>query len=236
MSETVQQENAGKAPVFEVLRFGVEREPVVVIDDFIAAPEQLRDTARQQQFKPAGHHYPGHRAPAPSAYLAERMDVLEKVLRDVFGMASGASLIECSYSLVTMPEASLTPIQRLPHFDGTDPGRVALLHYLCQPEEGGTDFYRHVSTGFETITEDRLPAYDAALRKEAEAKGLPEAAYFSGSSEQFEMIGSVEAAWNRMVIYRGLQLHSGRIMKAHEIGTPGFRPRLTVNTFLAAKI
>ena len=233
MSEPLNQK-AGTAD-FDVLHFGEEREPVVVIDDFSSDPQRLRDLARRANYKPGGNHYPGHRAPAPADYLGERMPTLRSALSEVFGAVQGADLASCSFSLVTTPPDQLTPIQRLPHFDGTDPGILAVLHYLCEPNEGGTSFYRHRTTGFETISADRLNAYDAALQAEIKASGLPPAAYFSGATYQYEQIGRVEAAFNRLVIYRGWRLHSGEIPKASEIGKPGAEPRLTVNTFLMGR-
>lgn len=220
---------------FEILHFGEEREPVVVIDDFSSDPQRLRDLARRAQYQPGGNHYPGHRAPAPASYLGERMEMLRTVLTDVFGAARGADLGSCSFSLVTTLPEHLTPIQRLPHFDGADPSILAVLHYLCGPEEGGTSFYRHRATGFETISARRLSPYDAALKAEVKQAGLPPASYFSGSTEQFEQIGRVDAAFNRLVIYRGWRLHSGEIPRANEIGKPGAEPRLTINTFLQAR-
>ena len=117
-----------KAEPYEVIPIGQEGESVVVIDDFSSQAEALEQMGRTARIVPGNNHYPGHRAPAPASYLGERADLLKTVLIDVFGMTSGAELIECSFSFVTTPPAHLTPIQRLPHFDGTDPGRLALLH------------------------------------------------------------------------------------------------------------
>lgn len=222
-------------PAYIVHRFGNEAEPVVVIDTFSGDADALLAAARAAEYGPAGRHYPGLRAPAPESYLQTRGDVLGAVLGDVFGISRGADLIECNYSIVTTPPEALTPIQRLPHFDGADAGKLALLHYLCPPEAGGTSFYRHRATGFETITAERLSAYDAALRAEIAETGLPPAAYFEGSSAQFERIGSVPAVFNRMVIYRGITLHSGDILQPEAIGKGLDAARITVNTFLSAR-
>ena len=216
---------------FEVSYIGEERQPVVMIDDFSPDPDGLLAQARAATYHQGGRHYPGMRAKLSADYLSERDDLLHEIFCDVFHMQVGATAEECSFSAVTTPPDRLTPIQRLPHFDGAVLGRLAMLHYLCGPEQGGTSFYRHVSTGFETITEDRLEDYDAALRREVSQEGLPSAEYFSGTGGRFQRIGSVKARFNRLVIYRGVLLHSGDILKSDEIGRPGFSPRLTVNTF-----
>lgn len=223
------------APEFDVTTLGVEGEYVVTIDGFSPHAEVLERDARSARYSPAGHHYPGVRAAASPGYLGASAGVLETVLREVFGITGGASLVECSYSMVTTPPEALTPIQRLPHFDGADEGVFALLHYLCDETEGGTGFYRHRGTGYERITGDRLDRYDAALRTELAEDGVPEATYFLDDTPRFERIGTADARYNRMVIYRGVQLHSGDILKAGEIGQPGHVPRLTINTFMRAK-
>ncbi|NBC20409.1 MAG: hypothetical protein GVY06_05100 [Alphaproteobacteria bacterium] len=212
--------------------FGEPAEPVAVIDDYVRDPAALRAQALKAEYAPAGHHYPGDRARAPAAYLEERGDLLRNVLADLFGMRAGARLVECSYSIVTTPPDKLTPIQRMPHFDGVEPNRIAVLHYLSGPEFGGTSFYRHRATGFETVTAARYEAYSMALREDVRRHGLPPARYHSGTSEMFELTGTIDAAFNRLVIYRGNRLHSGNILRPHAVGPAPEQARLSINTFL----
>lgn len=225
----------GSSAAYTLIPIGTEGESVAVIDDFSTSTEHLAVVARSAVLEPGNNHYPGHRAPAPPSYLGERADVLKAVLIDAFGMTNGADLIECNFSFVTTPPEQLTPIQRLPHFDGMDPNRLALLHYLCRPEEGGTSFYRHRQTGFERITADRLSRYNAALQEESRRLRASTAAYFFGSNEAFECIRTIEARWNRMIIYRGLLLHSGDVPARTQWPTDQQTARLTINTFLAAR-
>ena len=217
-----------------VNRIGAEAEPVVVIDDFAAEPQSLTDRAAADSFSPRGVHYPGIRAPVQPAYLAERLDVLEPVLRGVFGLGRGAELAESAFSLVTTPPGELTPIQRLPHFDTTDGKRLALLHYLCGPEKGGTAFYRHRTTGYETVSHERLDTYDAALRTDVAKHGVPHG-YTRASGPIFEQTANVEARFNRMVIYRSRTLHSGQIPDDFTFSTDPRQGRLTVNIFLQGR-
>ena len=222
-------------PEIIVERLGSEGEPVVTIDNFSLDPHAFLKAAKRAEYGPAGRHYPGLRAPAPADYLKARGDLIGAVLADVFGCRTGAHLIECNFSIVTTPPEALTPIQRLPHFDGADSSKLALLHYICPPEAGGTSFYRHRATGFETITTGRLAEYDAALRREVSEIGLPAATYCAGSTAQFERIGRVQAAFNRMVIYRGITLHSGDILQPEQIGQGMDAARITVNTFFSIR-
>jgi len=220
------------SPDYSVERFGHEQEPVVIIDDFYSDFEALREDATSLNYNKLGPFYPGIRAQANPAYLAERMGLLTEVLKAVFSVQKGAKLTECAYSLVTTPREALTPIQRLPHYDGTDTGRLAVLHYLSGPEAGGTSFYRHNATGFETVTEDRFDVYKAELTKETKRSGLPPQNYVEEGGPHFTLTGRIQAKPNRLIIYRGVALHSGYIPPAFNLSHDPAAGRLTINTFL----
>jgi len=220
---------------FSVERFGQEQEPIVIIDDFYSDLEGLRQDAASKSFQKLGPFYPGIRAQANPAYLGERMALLTEALKDVFDFQRGAKLTECAYSLVTTPRAELTPIQRLPHYDGTDAGRLAVLHYLSGHETGGTSFYRHKATGFETVTEDRFEQYKFALEEEIAKHGLPPQNYVDEGKPQFMLIGRIASKPNRCILYRGITLHSGYIPHDMPLDLNPARGRLTINTFLSKK-
>jgi Family of unknown function (DUF6445) len=217
-------------------RIGREGEPVVVIDNFIADPQALISAAAGLRYQPLGPHYPGIRAPAAAAYLEARGDLLKQILTDVFGFTRGAALVECNFSLVTTPPAALTPIQRLPHFDSLDRGRLALLHYLGQSAQGGTAFFRHRRTGYETLNAARFEPFRTALDEDVRVAGLPSADYPTRSQELFEEIHRIDAAPNRMAIYRGVTLHCGVIPADFAFDPDPRTGRLTVNTFLQARL
>ena len=216
---------------YQLETFGDEGEPLVIIDGFADDLAALRALACDAPFAVTSPHYPGIRAQASAAYLTERMDLLKDIVAGVFGMSEGARLVECAFSIVTTPRQSLTPIQSLPHFDSTDPGRLALLHYLSGSETGGTAFYRHVSTGYETIKQDRLGRYTKNLNAEVDT---PTPGYYR-SGALFECIGEIEARPNRMVLYRGYRLHSGVIPDDLPLHADPATGRLTLNTFLQAR-
>jgi len=79
--------------------------------------------------------------------MAGLLDVFQTVFN--YG-ASKVSLQECFYSLVTTPADKLNMVQRIPHVDGGNDKKLALLHYLCGQDFGGTAFYKQLKTGFET--------------------------------------------------------------------------------------
>lgn len=198
---------------YTVERFGTEREPIVIIDNFATDPDALRRVAGSLSFRKIGPFYPGVRAQADPGYFSGRQGAITDMLREVFGFEMGAQITEAAYSIVSTSPADLMPIQCLPHYDGVDEGRLAVLHYLSREDAGGTAFYRHRATGFETITQDRFEHYKAALYKEVEAGGLPLKDYCRSDTEQFEQIGVIPARYNRCILYRGITLHSGLIPK-----------------------
>jgi hypothetical protein len=131
--------------------------------------------------------------------------------------------------MVTTPPRSLRPIQRIPHFDGPQPGRIAWLHYLCAPSQGGTSFYRHLATGVERVTQQRLPGYHAQLLVELTTSS--NRGYASGESPFFEKIHGIEASYNRLIIYPGNALHSGDIGPGTVLSEDPRLGRLTISGF-----
>ncbi len=214
----------------EVRHIGSAREPLVVIDDFHPEFERLRAAALSAEFGAHARHYPGLQAPADPRHLGAVGAVLEQVFREQFGITRGVDLVQCAYSLVTTPEAELSPMQRRPHIDTPDPGRIALLHYLSGAETGGTAFYRHRATGL-----DVLDARSFAQFREAIADETPKPGYMRGSDDHFELLDVVEARPNRAVLYRSRILHSGHIPDDLPFLPDPAEGRLTVNSFFQAR-
>lgn len=210
---------------------GRERQPVAVVEGCLADPGALLAMAAQLRFETRGRFYPGVRAPTPASSYAALFAPLGEVLRSTFGFTRGAHVRECNFSLVTTPPEQLAPIQRLPHYDGVEPNVVAVLIYLCAAEHGGTAFFRHRRTGFETVTAGRFESYRASLEQEVRECGLPSSGYYSGD-ERFDRIASYDAAFNRALIYRGVTLHSGCIINPASLSSDPRAGRLTINAFL----
>ena len=212
---------------------GNERAPVIVIDDFHPDPRSLVDQAEAHAgFSASSKFYPGIRAQGTFEYVKTARDQLRSLCPEIFGAPNDIVPTECNFSVVTLPPEETIPFQRIPHFDGTDPQNIALLHYLCEPRHGGTAFYRHRSTGYEVITAANARHYAQAVDAEIRAHGVPAPAYVNGSTTLFECIFACEAAFNRALVYRGTSLHSGSI-PADFVPDPNPRTgRLTLNTFL----
>jgi Family of unknown function (DUF6445) len=217
-----------------VARIGAEREPVVVVDNFLENPWALVDYA-------AGHSafsgvldafYPGARAPIPAIYCFALRAFLGGAIAEAFGLGNSIITGELShFSLVTTPPDRLKLVQRMPHFDNTNPKQLALLHYLCSPAHGGTSFYRHRRTRFEFIDETRKDRYADAVAEDFAYLGPPPARYICGDDPMFERTLSFAAAFNRVIIYRSINLHSADIGPAFAFDGNPRSGRLTANTF-----
>lgn len=216
-----------------VRQVGTEREPVVVIDGFALDPGGLRAFAAQQPYEGAGRHYPGIKASLPGEYMPAQRRLIATILREVFAVEGQVSILEARFSIVTAAPDMLSLEQRLPHVDALEPGRLALIHYLVPEGTGGTAFYRHRTTGFETVDAVRSPAYFAALNRDLQATGAP-AGYIAGDTPLFEQTAAVAGAYNRALLYRSRVLHSGVIAPGAALPADPRTGRLTVTGFFAA--
>ncbi len=217
-----------------VFHHGREPIKVVVLDDYLPEPESIIDLAvNGPGFAPNGRFYPGIRAPVPPSTYQTLLGPLSEILPRCFDYTGRASLRECNFSLVTTPSDQLQPIQRLPHFDSLEYGRVAALLYLGRGDnQGGTAFYRQRSTGFESVDAGRFKAFEVALHADVAREGLPDAAYIDETSPIYEMIGRHQARFNRMIVYLSSSLHCAHIPKNFVFDPNPATGRLTVNAFL----
>ena len=217
-----------------VHRIGREQQPLIVIDNFAPDPDALRAAARAAEFGPALHHYPGIRAPLPADYMPTQQPVIARVLADVFDQPGPIALIDASFSMVTTDPAALSVHQRLPHCDAFAVERIALIHYLS-PEGDGTAFFRHRSTGFETVDQSRAPIYLDQLGAELRYGGEPPLAYVAGDTPLFDRTLLAEARFNRALLYRSYLLHSGAIGPDAQLSPNPAKGRLTVTAFLSVE-
>lgn len=213
-------------------RLGTEGEPLVIIDDFSGQVEELRKRGQQAEYQDGGGAYPGIRAWCGADYLNARRPLMMQIMQQVFGFRKGIRCDASTFSLVTTRPEDLLPPQRIPHYDHAQNQLIAIMHYLDGPASGGTAFYRHRRTGFETISPEREAAYDRALAEDAREYGMPAAGYHYGTNERFELIDEVEAQPDRMVLYRGRVLHSGVIPNPAALSDDPATGRLTINMFL----
>ncbi len=212
---------------------GNEKQPVLIVDNYLHNAEALITYCEQNMsFAKADTFYPGMRMGAPKFYGSVMMRYLGEIIFKTFELTkenirSGHSL----YSIVLTPPAQLKTIQCLPHCDSTNSLDLACVHYLCDSSLGGTSLYRHRATGYESVTESRKDFYLETLNKEIAEQGVPRA-YMNGSNHLFEQVASYDASFNRLVMYRSTNLHSGNIAPDFAFEPHTRRGRLTLNTFI----
>ncbi|WP_267396673.1 MULTISPECIES: DUF6445 family protein [unclassified Sphingomonas] len=218
------------APILH--RQGNEQRPLIVLDDFWSDPEALREDAASLKMGEIGPHYPGVRAEVP-ARLAETMRRrVAPLLATHFGLDPAPAVSEAYYSLVTTPPAQLAPIQRLPHFDGVEPRRIALLLFLGRGEQGGTAFYRQRGTGYESVDAARLASFKETLDAGVRHHGMPAPSYIAGDTPLYEQVAIQPARFNRALVYAGNTLHCAYLPQEVTLSTDPLAGRLTLNLFL----
>ncbi|WP_157672140.1 DUF6445 family protein [Cellvibrio sp. PSBB006] len=218
---------------------GIEKQKVLIIDNFMQQPEHMVDyaSARENFEHYTGHcnFYPGIKLPAPKEYSDSLMAVIKPILAQGYegiSLAWDMNKADCSLSLITIKPESLRKVQLMPHFDSTNPYQFALLLFLCNETHGGTAFYRHNTTGYETITQEKRKSFEDIYFREIEEKPLKKE-YFTDSDERFTKLGVADAKFNRMIIYRSCLLHSPYIDSTYSVDDNPKTGRLTANSFVA---
>jgi hypothetical protein len=213
---------------------GIDREPVLIIDDFLADPEAILRLAQSGAAfsKNDNDFYPGIRKPLSMAYARNTYLHLRELFAETFSPCRQVEIepLACTLSLATTRPEQLRPIQSVPHFDNVDGKQIAGVHYLCSEEFGGTSFYRHRSTGYESINEERIAQYAPRLKQEVMGLNMRTFTYTRGDTVLFERTASVKARFNRAIYYRSHILHSGDIGAITATSADPRTGRLTVNT------
>jgi hypothetical protein len=220
----------------ETHRIGHEGEPVLVLDGVMRRPQALVDyAATEVLFEPSARYrsgYPGLLGPAPLNYVGDLVGALRPLIEDAFGLeAVTPARAQCNFSLVTLRPEELSLEQRLPHVDRVDPLQFAILHFLCDEGFGGTGFYRHRATGFESLTAERDSPHREALAREL-ADAPPPAAYVTGDTALYARTAVFEAKFDRVIVYRSRVFHSGQIRPGDPLSADPRQGRLTSNIFL----
>lgn len=157
---------------------------------------------------------------------------LEQQIADVFELSRAPRFREAFLSLVTTAPKDLTLIQRLPHFDGLEPERLAVLVYLSPGHSDGTAFYRHRATGLESVNQENFAAFEAQLSADLALHGEPPSGYIYRDTAIYEQTAIYEGLYNRALIYRGNALHCAHLSPDFVADLDPVTGRLTLNLFL----
>jgi len=222
---------------FTKLIIGAEKTPLLLIDNFASSPSDLVELAGDGSSFQAdsNNFYPGKRKVMPSEYGVEICHQYLPLFQSFFGclQANSAKTVTSALAIADTSVSKLRPMQMLPHIDTPQKNQLAVVHYLCDKTHGGTAFYRHKKTGFETITQPRLYHYASQVKSEAIANQIHKSPkYMNGSDNMFEQLYSVEARVNRAIIYPSNLLHSGNVNSALGLSSIPTKGRLTIGSFI----
>src|SRR3984893_6241572 len=187
---------------------------VTVADNVLLHPHRLAEIGLGHQFvEDKGNLYPGVRARVPAEFSRPLHAWLNRTLHGTGVLEKGSYIHDDAsfFSIVNKSRANLLPLQRIPHYDSTDPRVFAAVIYLFNRANSGTSFYRHRTTGYEKIGDDNKDNYKTALSRNMKNLGPPAREYTNGSNALFERTHSVDSAFNRIVIYSGNVLHAADI-------------------------
>jgi hypothetical protein len=217
------------------LRVGKCPIAVTVADSVLLYPQRLAEFGLGHKFvEDDGNLYPGVRARMPAGFSRPFHAWLTRTLHGTGVLEESCHIYAdvSFFSIVNKSRASLLPLQRIPHYDSTDPGVFAAVIYLFDRADSGTSFYRHRATGYEKINDDNAANYKTALNRNMKNLGPPARDYTNGSNVLFERTHSVDSAFNRIVIYSGNVLHAADIDGSLFDGKDNSPWRLTVTSLI----
>jgi len=221
--------------IYLVKRFGLNQEPVTVIDNFTSQPDKLFAIAKSANFSKDSKHYPGFRSDAYSGYLLENFELLMRVFENVYGIKKVMTVKESKYCLMTTHPKYLSFVQCYPQFHNLTKDAISAVHFFNDSEQGELAFYRHRATGFEYIDHDRLKIYGQVRSTDFKQLGAIKERYMLQSNKQFDIIGRIPAKPNRLVLFRSYNLHMELPGKGTVLLNDKNNGRLTINSQLVTK-
>jgi Family of unknown function (DUF6445) len=218
-------------------RVGNEQQEVLLVDNYLKGASSLKEYAIQKNdFARADSFYPGVRMQVPQEYTISIIKNLGFFVEQFFQLEVRQIKSAVSkFSIVTTSPNDLDLLQRIPHFDSPSRKGLAVVHYLQSIPSMGTSLYRHRPTNFEYVDEQRYSRYMANIEERFPAEDKYPEGYISGSTDQFEEVMSFDAVFNRLLMYRGTSLHSGKIGKDYNFDPSPASGRLTLTSFFEFK-
>ena len=211
-----------------------------VVDDALVDPQGWADFAARHAgafVESPGNAFPGRELALPEAQVEPLSAFFSEHSRRAFD-ARRVERRHARLSIVDRRPEALHPRQWQCHVDRIDigPGEsvaAALLYLFHDASLGGTSFYRPLRDALATVA---MIQDSAALPPDAfSARHGVAPGYMTASNAWFEKVGTVPAAWNRLVLYSGTVFHSGEITRPEALDPHPARGRLTLNAFFSCR-
>ncbi|MEA3132500.1 MAG: hypothetical protein QOG17_346 [Gammaproteobacteria bacterium] len=212
---------------------------VTVADNVLIHPRRLAEFGLGLEFlEDDSNLYPGVRARVPAEFSGPFHAWINRALHSTGVLEESCHIHDDAsfFSIVNKSRANLLPLQRIPHYDSTDPSVFAAVIYLFDRANSGTSFYRHRTTGYEKIGVDNQDNYRTALNRNMKNLGPPARDYTNGSNNLFERTHSVDSVFNRIVIYSGNVLHAADIDGSLFNGSDNSQWRLTISSLINSTV
>lgn len=175
--------------------------PVILIDNVYVDPHSVRAAGLQLDFRAPPYPYPGQIAEMPErnaslmGFLGMLLQLVNRhylpnippIVAEGGRAVARFATVHTDFAVVDVHPDELKPNQRQPHVDAVP---VFALLYLNEKDRGGTLFFEAGA---------------------AAAVSGSRCGYFQEGDTDFDLVGRIESAFNRLAIYPGFVPHSGDI-------------------------
>lgn len=176
---------------------------VLVVDNVLQDACAVRERGLNAHYGVALTDYPGLHAEIPDAQAGAFASSLTGFLEGT-GLLPPDHWPRLDYSIVTVPAEKLRARQQHPHVDPVP--YFGLLH-LSELLSSGTSFYRSRISGLQRLAQESDYQEHERFMKEV-AAGRTAGSYDLEQSPYWELVGSIEARFNRMIFYPGDIFHA----------------------------
>jgi hypothetical protein len=213
---------------------------IAVVDEFLAAPDDLRAyaVAQASEFFTPEKSYPGLLLDIDAHPMTDIYRFIRFELAPRFSFLRGGAQFSSMLSMATLQPDQLSNLQRLCHSDPPATGKranFAFVLYLFKNEQlGGTGFYRWKERDAiteATALENEDPDKALAFLMERFPTFNNPPCYMTESTEIAEQLDVVPAKYNRLIFYSGDIPHSAQILSPEFLSSDINDGRLTLNCF-----
>ncbi|MEM5552689.1 DUF6445 family protein [Pseudoalteromonas neustonica] len=177
------------------------------------------------------NYYPGIWSRVTPQYFAFIESILPKIASHFNLGDSRIESLNSNYAIAQTPIEKLSKLQKIPHYDGIKNNQLAIVHYLCGEEFGGTGLFSHKKTNIERVNSKTEKNFIQTAKEEAFQSNLR--GYIDKDNEYYELIAYCKAKPSRLFIYPGNVLHSAIIPPQCKLDNEIAKGRLTITSFIS---
>ncbi|WP_019026347.1 DUF6445 family protein [Colwellia piezophila] len=209
---------------------------VYIIDNFLLSAQSSVNFAKNIAYFNPMHadnsYYPGVRDNMPEPYIRLLQTFFQnEIMPKLAGQQNNTIKVHKSLmSLVTCPPSQLLTEQKMPHVDSCKNNEYAFIHYLSGAELGGTSIYRYLPKDIIQLHESDEVILDEMLSA-VRAEKSEHSGYITQSTSLFEQVLSIDAKFNRLVIYQGNLLHGANLVSKASYSGDLENGRLSITSF-----